>query len=122
MSNRVRHREDVEAAYELQCKAGAIGALRAGAFGTGLALIAHHSWPLFRRQTLAFKAFLVSGFTITGLIFGAEHALHKFENERRIDENLIRRQARMELARDGLIGTETEIAKWRVTRGASTSK
>lgn len=24
MSNRVRHREDVEAAYELQCKAGAI--------------------------------------------------------------------------------------------------
>ena len=36
---------------------------------------------------------------------------------KRKEENLIRREARMDLARQGLVGTETEIAKWRAARG-----
>ncbi|TFK76096.1 hypothetical protein BDN72DRAFT_831541 [Pluteus cervinus] len=116
MTTRSRHREDVDKAYELQSRAALIGAFRAAALGTGLTLIAHHSWPLFRRQTLAFKAFLISGFAMAGLTFGAENALLKYESERRREENLIRRQARIDLAKHGLIGTETEIAKWRAAR------
>ncbi|KAH6915259.1 hypothetical protein BKA70DRAFT_1258479 [Coprinopsis sp. MPI-PUGE-AT-0042] len=90
--------------------------MRGLAVGVGLAIIAHHSWPAFRRQTLAFKGFLVSGFTVTGLVFGAEAALLEHENVRRREENLIRRSARLDLARQGLIGTESEIAKWREAR------
>ncbi|KAG2013439.1 hypothetical protein CC2G_010352 [Coprinopsis cinerea AmutBmut pab1-1] len=115
-STRIRRNQDVEEAYEIQSKAAVFGALRGTAIGVGLAIIAHHTWPLFRRQTLAFKGFLVSGFTVTGLVFAAESALLAHENARRREENLIRRAARLDLARQGLIGTETEIAKWRAAR------
>lgn len=37
------------------------------------------------------------------------------EAARRREENLIRREARIDLARQGLVGTETEIAKWRAS-------
>ena len=37
------------------------------------------------------------------------------EAVRRREENIIRREARLDLARRGLIGTETEIAKWRAS-------
>ena len=78
--DRARRKEDVDRAYELQSKAAIIGAARFTAVGLGLAVIGHYSWPLFRyayhrsvslphtefrflssrRQTLAFKGFLVS--------------------------------------------------------------
>jgi hypothetical protein len=54
--------------------------------------------------------------TIIGLVFGAESALIEHENRRRKEENILRREARLDLARRGLIGTETEIAKWKATR------
>lgn len=38
------------------------------------------------------------------------------ENIRRREENQLRREARLELARKGLIGTETEIANWKAAR------
>ena len=38
------------------------------------------------------------------------------ENKRRKEENILRREARLDLARRGLIGTETEIAKWKTAR------
>ncbi|KAF8639656.1 hypothetical protein AX17_000921 [Amanita inopinata Kibby_2008] len=66
---------------------------------------------------MAFKAFLVSGCAMAGLTFGAENALLAHQAMRRKEENLIRREARLDLARQGFIGTETEIAKWRATRG-----
>jgi len=72
--------------------------------------------PVFRRQTLAFKGFIVSGFTIFGLVFGAESALIEHENIRRREENILRREARIDLARRGLVGTETEIANWKAAR------
>lgn len=56
--------------------------------------------------------------TITGLVFGAESALMEHENRRRREENILRREARLDLARRGLIGTETEIAKWKAARKA----
>jgi hypothetical protein len=58
----------------------------------------------------------ISQVTVTGLVFGAEAALLEHENLRRREENLIRRSARLDLARQGLIGTESEIAKWREAR------
>lgn len=51
------------------------------------------------------------------MTFGAENALLTHEAMKRKEENIIRRQARMDLARQGLLGTETEIAKWRTARG-----
>lgn len=54
--------------------------------------------------------------TMCGLIFGAEDALLAHEAERRREENIIRREARYDLARRGLIATETEIAKWKEAR------
>ncbi|KAF9008871.1 hypothetical protein BDQ17DRAFT_1349107 [Cyathus striatus] len=121
MSSRSRQREDVEKAYEIQVRAGIEGATRMTAVGVGLAIIAHYSWPLFRRQRLPFKAFLVSGFTIAGLVHSAENALLKHEAERRREESIIRREARIDLARQGVICTESEIAKWREAREQSTS-
>ncbi|KAF9535085.1 hypothetical protein CPB83DRAFT_843446 [Crepidotus variabilis] len=114
--SRAQLREDVEEAYKIQSEAATNGALRGTSIGIGLAIIAHHLWPVFRRQTLAFKGFVVSGFTITGLVFSAETALMAHENIRRREENQLRREARLELARKGLIGTETEIANWKAAR------
>ena len=46
----------------------------------------------------------------------AENALQKFELQQRLHENSIRREARIDLARRGLVATETEIAKWKEER------
>lgn len=116
MSDRSQLRREVDAAYTVQVKAATKGAAQAGAFGVGVVTFAHYAWPLFRRQTLPFKAFLISGFTIAGLVIGADNALLTHEAERRLTEHAIRREARIDLARRGLIGTETEIAKWRAER------
>ncbi|KAF8974388.1 hypothetical protein BDZ97DRAFT_1690147 [Flammula alnicola] len=120
--SRSRQRQDVDEAYELQSKAGVAGAARSTAVGVGLAVIGHHLWPAFRRQTLAFKGFLVSGFTIAGLVFGAERALVEHENRKRREENILRREARLDLARRGLIGTETEIANWKAEKELARNK
>ncbi|KAL6306632.1 hypothetical protein BKA93DRAFT_729008, partial [Sparassis latifolia] len=94
------------------------GAARSTGVGLGLATIGHYTWPLFRRQTLAFKGFVVSIFTIFGLVIGAEHALQSHEAQRRQIESALRKEARLDLARRGLVATETEIAKWKAERKA----
>ncbi|KAF9076379.1 hypothetical protein BDP27DRAFT_1379936 [Rhodocollybia butyracea] len=109
-ATRARREEDVQKAYDIQVQAGIEGAARATAVGTGLTIIGHYTWPVFRRQKLPFKAFLVS---VCGLIFGAERALLEHEAKRRLEENTIRKLARLELAQKGIVPTETEIAKWR---------
>lgn len=63
-----------------------------------------------------FHELTFSPVTVIGLVFGAEHALLEYEAGRRVEENNIRRQARYDLARQGLVPTETEIAKWRTAR------
>jgi hypothetical protein len=60
--------------------------------------------------------------TIVGLVFGAERALFEHENKKRREENIIRREARLDLARKGLIGTETEIANWKAEKELERSK
>jgi hypothetical protein len=49
-------------------------------------------------------------------VFGAESALQRYENVRRREGNVIRREARIDLARRGLIATETEIANWQAEK------
>jgi hypothetical protein len=48
-----------------------------------------------------------------GLVIGAERALQEYEAVRRWEENVIRKEARLDLARQGIIPTETAIRKWR---------
>jgi hypothetical protein len=87
-----------------------------------------------RRQTLAIKGFLTMGCTspshmfphpagsltrpvaVTGLVFEAESALMAYEKEVRVTESALRKEARLELGRRGIVGTETAIAKWKADR------
>lgn len=69
--------------------------------------------PSPRRQTLPFKGFLVSIITIYGLISGADTALLSHESQQRMSENDLRREARIDLARRGLVATESQIMKWK---------
>ena len=76
---RARRKADADKAYEVQVRAGTEGALKFTGAGIGLAVLGHYTWPSFRcgepglvvtqtthaapfprRQTLAFKGFLVS--------------------------------------------------------------
>ena len=51
------------------------------------------------------------------MVFGAENALLDHEDVIRSNEALVRKRARLELARQGLIGTETEISRWKDENG-----
>ena len=55
--------------------------------------------------------------TVFGFTMSADNALLKFETHQRIEETAIRKEARMELAKRGLVPTETEIARWREANG-----
>jgi len=116
---RSRRRELVDEAYNLQVKAGMMGATQYGALGLGSVIFAHHTWPVFRRQTLALKGFLVSIFTIYGLVSGADSALLSHEHQQRLAENDLRREARIDLARRGLVATESQIMEWKDERKRS---
>ncbi|KAJ7667818.1 hypothetical protein DFH06DRAFT_983332 [Mycena polygramma] len=115
-SRRLRLRDDVEQAYSVQTRSAIEGALHGGALGLGSTIIAHYTWPFFRRQTFQFKGFLVCAGTVFGMVISAERALQEYEALRRWEENTIRKEARVDLARQGIIPTETAIAKWRATR------
>lgn len=54
--------------------------------------------------------------SVFGLCIRAENALQTYEQEQRLHESALRREARMDLARRGLVATETEIAKWKTER------
>ncbi|KAJ7228838.1 hypothetical protein GGX14DRAFT_344889 [Mycena pura] len=115
-TSRSQLKEDVERAYAVQTRSGIEGALHGAAIGVGLAIITHYTWPFFRRQTFQFKGFLVCTCTVFGLIINAERALQEYESMRRLEENAVRKEARRDLARQGIIPTETAITKWRKNR------
>jgi len=69
------------------------------------------------KQTLPLKVFLVTVTAIFGFTLSADNALLKFETHQRIEEAAVRKEARMELAKRGLVPTETEIARWREANG-----
>ncbi|KAI0786376.1 hypothetical protein C8Q75DRAFT_771524 [Abortiporus biennis] len=114
--DRQRRKEDAQKAYDVQVRAGIQGAIRYTSIGLGMAILGHYTWPFFRRQTLAFKAFLVTGCTVFGLVIYAEDALQTLEVQQRKTETLMRKEARIELSRRGILPTETEIAKWKAER------
>ncbi len=68
------------------------------------------------RQTWGLKGFLISSSSVFGLTIGADNYLLRYEGQQRIEENDLRRQARNELAREGIIATETEIRRWKARR------
>lgn len=49
----------------------------------------------------------------TGLVFYGESTLMAHERAARLRESRLRKEARVDLARRGIVGTETEIAKWK---------
>lgn len=60
--------------------------------------------------------------TVFGLVISAERALQEYEALRRWEENDIRKEARLHLAQQGIIPTETAIAKWRANQEADTER
>ncbi|KAI0770798.1 hypothetical protein BC629DRAFT_1595736 [Irpex lacteus] len=114
--DRARRKADAERAYNVQALAGIHGGFMFLGGGAGLAIIGHHTWPLFRRQTLAFKGFLTMACGIFGMVLYAENALQALEKEQRATEGAIRKEARLDLSRQGIVPTETAIALWRQER------
>jgi hypothetical protein len=94
-------------------KAAIKGASIYTVIGVSTTFLSHHLFPRFRSQTLALKAFIVSGFTIFGFVVGADTVLLNHEGVQRSEEDLIRNVARRELAKKGLIGSENEIERWK---------
>ncbi|KZV69174.1 hypothetical protein PENSPDRAFT_686656 [Peniophora sp. CONT] len=117
---RARRRAEVDRATEVQTRAAIFGGLQYGLVGAGAATIAHYSWPAFRKQTLAGKAFLVSIVGIYGFVMNAESALMAHENAHRKADGNMRRAARAELTSRGIVPTETEILKWQRERETRT--
>ncbi|KAG8218382.1 hypothetical protein J3R82DRAFT_4004 [Butyriboletus roseoflavus] len=115
-TERARRDEAINRAYAVQVAEGSKAAALMGVFGLGVITLAHYRWPSFRRQTLQFKTFLVTMFATSGLVIGADNALLSHEAEFRQSENAIRRLAVMELSRQGLVPTESAIARWRDER------
>ncbi|CDR88497.1 uncharacterized protein SPSC_04324 [Sporisorium scitamineum] len=111
---RIRHREtQIESAYELQRNAAMKGALLYTALGASSCFLAHHLFPGFRRQTLALKGFITSGFTIFGFVVGADTVLLSHESQQRSEENMVRSRACAELGKEGIVASEKEIEKWK---------
>ncbi|EIM88210.1 uncharacterized protein STEHIDRAFT_120419 [Stereum hirsutum FP-91666 SS1] len=111
-----RRKEDIDYAHQLQTRAGLMGAARYFALGVGVITASHYYFPTFRRQTLAIKGFAVTLFTVFGLVTYADDALLAFERRQRVTEGEIRRAAALDLARKGMVATETEIEKWRTRK------
>lgn len=57
------------------------------------------------------KGFLVSSATMAGLVIEAEHVLQKYEQDQRMAYNLHRRWAKIGLAREGRVPTESEVER-----------
>ncbi|KAI0092794.1 hypothetical protein BDY19DRAFT_507453 [Irpex rosettiformis] len=114
--DRARRKADADRAYNVQALAGIHGGFLFLGGGAGLAIIGHHTWPAFRRQTLAFKGFLTMACGIFGMVLYAENALQALEKEQRHTEGAIRKEARLDLTRRGIVPTETAIAVWRQER------
>ncbi|GJJ07371.1 hypothetical protein Clacol_001573 [Clathrus columnatus] len=81
-----RRREQADRAHEIQIKSGTYS------------------------HALELTLFLIG--TIFGLMVGADTALLRYELDQRIVDDRLRREARIELSRQGKIGTEPEIARW----------
>ncbi|KAI9632939.1 uncharacterized protein MKK02DRAFT_19734 [Dioszegia hungarica] len=114
LAARANREEQTERAYRIQIEGGLQGALRWTMYGAAVVTLAHFTWPLFSRQTLAIKGFLVSSSSIFGLVVGADSHLFKYEHELRMQENEVRKYARNALAMEGKIATEREIGEWRM--------
>lgn len=88
------------------------GAVRWTIYGLLTCTTMHFTWPWFRKQTLAGKGFIVSSFTIFGLVTWADHYLISYEKEERQANERLRRAAQHSLASSGKIASESNIKSW----------
>ncbi|KAH9442870.1 hypothetical protein MJO28_014195 [Puccinia striiformis f. sp. tritici] len=106
--------EDHQIAYSLQVKGATEGGVRWAIYSTILCGIGHIYWPFFRKQTLAFKGFLISSATMSGMVIWADYYLLRHEKKIRRADDMMRRQARKDLGERGIIATESELNKWKL--------
>lgn len=111
--------EDHQIAYSLQVKGATEGGIRWAIYSSILCGMGQLYWPFFRKQTLAFKSFLVSSATMSGMVIWADYYLLRHEKQIRKADDMMRRQARKELGERGIIATETELNKWKQEQLAS---
>ncbi|KAL7415695.1 hypothetical protein BDY24DRAFT_381919 [Mrakia frigida] len=104
--------ESADEALRAQTQGGLEGMIIYSLVATGVCAVLHQTWPLFRRQTLAGKAFLVSGAGMSGLVIRAEYKLQRYEYKQKRIWNEERKQASAQLAREGSVGSEEEIKRW----------
>ena len=72
----------------------------------------------FNQVVRIIEVLIFSSVTIFGLVYYADKALLSHEKDLRVRETALRREARIDLAKRGLVGTETEIARWKEEREA----
>ncbi|KAI9616399.1 hypothetical protein H4Q26_010791 [Puccinia striiformis f. sp. tritici PST-130] len=126
------------------------GGVRWAIYSTILCGIGHIYWPFFRKQTLAFKGFLISSgkiltiqsylteldesnlhlavgvvwelATMSGMVIWADYYLLRHEKKIRRADDMMRRQARKDLGERGIIATESELNKWKLEQLDSLKK
>ncbi|KAH8113392.1 hypothetical protein DFH11DRAFT_1727867 [Phellopilus nigrolimitatus] len=119
MAARAKRREEVEQAYALQAKAASWGALKYGTFGAALATFAHHTWPTFRHMLTLACCSSVSPQSCASASSRTQRApSSRTSGSSASQESRLRREARIDLARRGVVGTETEITKWKEDHAA----
>jgi len=106
-----RKRRQAEA-YKLQVAGASEGALRWTLYGLIFSTTLHFTWPWFRKQTLAGKGFIVSSFTIFGLVTWADHYLLSYEKNERQENEMLRHAAQRHISNSGRIASEGEIRAW----------
>ncbi|SGY20820.1 BQ5605_C016g08150 [Microbotryum silenes-dioicae] len=113
-AERVKHHaEDEDLAYRLQIMGAREGAIKGTLVAGTLVALCNWRFPWMQRQTLAGKAFLTMWGTIFGMVTHADHYLLKWEAEHRRKAEEWRTRARIELAAQGLVPSETTMRAWK---------
>ncbi|TIA93345.1 hypothetical protein E3P99_00120 [Wallemia hederae] len=121
--DRGRRTDAVDYAHKLQIWHGTIGMLKYTCYGSILVYLANMRFPWMQRQTLAGKAFVVSSFSIFGLVVSADSHLLSHERQQGSVENEVRRRALEDLSeKHGIVASEGQIRRWVMQKKAEAEK
>jgi len=99
----------VENGYKVQVRGALEGGIRWTIYGFITITAAHLYFPRFARQTLALKAYMISGFTTFGAVTWAERRLLSHEAVQRKVDDRRRREAMSSLSNAGHFPGERQI-------------